>query len=340
MELIRSLLPFILTTFSLLIFIALMHWILIGRFKSLGNERKFPRQLIMLGLTLVSILIIAFSLPINESSRNQLIALIGLLASGLFAFSSTTVTANLMAGMLIRVTRPFRTGDFIRVGEHFGRVAEMGLFDTEIQAETSELIALPNTYIISNPVSTVRSEGTIISVSLSLGYDIHHSVIDKALIEASTHAGLTEPFVQILELGDHAITYRISGMLLESKGMITARSRLYRAVLDTLHGHGIEIVSPTYIHQRRPGDKPTTIPTPDGIIPQDKATAAEDVAFQKAEQAERTENTKEALSDVLQQLEAKLKEADSDDKVTINQRIDIIRDRLKALKNEDSASKK
>jgi len=328
MDLIVNFIPVILTVVFLVIFLSFIHWVLIARHEALGNERKFPRQLILLGLTFASIIVIALVLPVSEGSRNQLIGLIGLLLSGLFAFSSTTVTANLMAGMLIRVTRPFRTGDFIRAGEHFGRVVEMGLFDTEIQSETSELIAIPNSFLISNPVSTVRSSGTIISASLTLGYDVHHSVIDSALLEAADFAGLSDPFVQVIGLKDHAIEYRVSGMLSEVKGMITARSRLYRAVLDTLHGRGIEIVSPSFMNQRRLPDDAIIIPRPDGHLVDDAAPVAESAAFDKAERAERTQATRESLLDQLAELQARAKTADATDKAAINQRIDTLRSRL------------
>lgn len=331
MDLIVSFIPFTLTLVFLVVFLGFMNWLLIARHEGLGNERKFPRQLTLLGLTFASIIIIALVLPVSENSRNQLIGLIGLLASGLFAFSSTTVTANLMAGMLIRVTRPFKTGDFISVGDNFGRVVEMGLFDTEIQSETSELIAIPNSFIISNPVSAVRSSGTIISASLTLGYDIHHSVIDSVLIEAAELAGLSEPFVQVIGLQDHAIEYRVSGMLSEIKGMITARSRLYRTVLDTLHGHDIEIVSPSFMNQRRLPDDAKIIPRPDGIITEDTVPVAESAAFEKAEKAERAETTRETLLEQLEVLQASLKAADSTDKDTIKQRIDSIRTRLDVI---------
>jgi small conductance mechanosensitive channel len=235
-------------------------WFLIGRHADLASERKFPRQIVLLGLTIVGLVIIVLSLPISESSRNRLIGLIGLLASGILAFSSTTVVANLMAGILLRVTRPFGIGDFIRVGDHFGRVSERGLFDTEIQSESRELVAIPNTFLISHPVTAIRSSGTVISLSLSLGYDVHHSRIEPLLVMAAQESGLQEPFVHILELGNYSVTYRISGILTEVKWLITARSNLARTVLDTLHGHGIEIMSPTYMNQRRLADDKKVVP--------------------------------------------------------------------------------
>ena len=42
---------------------------------------------------------------------------------------------NVMAGLMLRAVRNFRTGDFVRVEKHFGRVTERGLLHTEIQTE-------------------------------------------------------------------------------------------------------------------------------------------------------------------------------------------------------------
>ena len=54
---------------------------LIKRHPDLGNERLFPRQLIMLGLTLLGLLAVVLVLPVSDTSRNQLMGLIGILIS-------------------------------------------------------------------------------------------------------------------------------------------------------------------------------------------------------------------------------------------------------------------
>ena len=77
-------------------------YLLIRRHGGLGNEKLFSRQLIMLGLTLVGLVAVILALPVSEGSRNQIIALLGLLVSGVFAFSSSNIFANLAAGILLR----------------------------------------------------------------------------------------------------------------------------------------------------------------------------------------------------------------------------------------------
>lgn len=323
--------PLLITTFSVGVILWGAHRILLKRQWDLGDERKITRQLIMMGLTLASVVALALALPIDASSRNQLIGLIGLVISAIFAFSSGTIFSNIMAGLLLRVTRPFRIGDFIYVHEYFGRVTEKGLFDTEIQAENRELIAIPNIYLVSNPISTVRSSGAIVSVSLSLGYDVHHSQVDSLLIKAAENSGLKEPFVQILELGNYSITYRISGVLTEVKGLLTARSELYRAVLDTLHDHGVEIMSPSFMNQRQLDESQRIIPAPIKEKTASKSPSAEKIVFDKAEQAEQLEKVKRELLDHIHQLEITLAEASDLDKKQIKTNVEDDRERLKTL---------
>jgi len=311
-----------------------VHWLLIKRHPDFGSERKFSRQLIILGLTIIGIIVSVLVLPMSDSSRNQLLTLIGLILSGLFAFSSSTVIANLMGGVLMRITTPFRVGDFIRIGDHFGRVSERGLFDTEIQTEARELISLPNSYCISNPVTTTRSSGTIISSSLSLGYDLDHRQIESLLIEAAKTSGLIEPFVHIVELGNFSVAYRVSGLLEDPKYLISARSKLYASVLDTLHSKGIEIMSPTFMNQRQLSDKEKIIPLTHAAVPKTEKhePSAEDIVFDKAEKAEKLEKEKQQIRQEIEKLEALLKEvSDEEEKTAKQQAIKRLEERLKAL---------
>ena len=337
-----SFVPFIGIVTAVGVILSAADWLLIKRHPDIGNEIKFPRQLIMLGLTVLGLLFSILVLPISDSSRNQLIGLIGILISGVLAFSSTTIISNLMAGVLLRITKPFRVGDFIRVGDHFGRVSERGLFDTEIQTETRELIALPNTYCISNPVTTIRSSGIIISASLSLGYDIDHRRIEALLLEAAQTCGLAEPFVHILELGNFSVTYRVSGFLEESKRHISVRSSLYANVLDTLHCHGIEIMSPSFMNQKKLNGDVKIIPTTTVVTTSENSgSSAEDIAFDKAEQAEVLEHEKLQVIQEIEMLEVALQQVtDEEERKTKQKAIEQMQQHLKSLEDVPKQAEK
>ena len=168
--------------------------------------------------------------------------------------------------------------------------------------------------MVSNPVTVVRSSGAIVSASLSLGYDIHHSRVQKLLLAAAQQTELEDSFVQIMELGNDSITYRVSGLLVEVKSLLTARSNLYRNILDALHGDGVEIVSPAFMNQRRLPDDAVIVPPSPKATPVANAAATEepapeDIVFDKAEQAEQNEQARQALKDAISALENQLEGA-------------------------------
>jgi hypothetical protein len=192
-----------------------------------------------------------------------------------------------MSGLMLSAVRNFEPGDFIRIGEHFGRVTERGLLHTEIQTEDRDLVTLPNLFIITQPVKVVRKTGTLISAEVSLGYNVHRASVSDALKEAALGAELEEPFVQITDLGNFAVTYRVSGFLEDVGNLVTKKTRLRGRMLDALHASGIEIASPTIMNQR---------PLPAGQVlmpkrnfPPQEEQAVETMMFDKADLIQRIE---------------------------------------------------
>lgn len=310
-------LPLLASLTLVIVILAGLHFLLLAKPVHLTQQQKLPRQLSMLVLTLIGLVVIAMSLPVSESTRNQVIALIGVLASGVIAFSSTTMVGNLMAGLVLRVNKPFKVGDFIRVEQFSGRVAEMGLLDTEIQTDTRELVALSNTFMVNTPITVTRGSGAVISVDLSLGYELHHSFVEKHLLTAAGNAGLDEAFVQVTSLGDFSVSYRVAGLLTDVKSMLSARSRLHKAVLDSLHHAGIEIVSPSFMNQRVQPVGSTMIPqmsTPDKGAVDDQESSPEAIVYDKAEQAAEQEKSKAQLQEQIAECDAQLAMAEGENK--------------------------
>lgn len=337
METLKTFIPIVLTLPIVVGVLWAANWFLLRKHINLGNERKFPRQLIMLALSIAGLIAIAMALPVGVSTRNQVIGFMGLVVSGIFAFSSTTVFANLMAGLMMRTTRPFRAGDFIRVEDVFGRVSERGLLDTEIQTETRQLIAVPNTYLITHPVSVIRSSGTIVTVSLSLGYDVHHATITPLLKEAAINSGLEEPFVHVTELGDFSITYKVNGLLRDVKSLLPARSRLSESVLDVLHRENIEIVSPGFMYQRPLTNGEQFIPEAIQQQPVEQQASAEEIVFDKAEEAEKRELEQLRIIKEIETLENLAREAGEAETEKLQLQIEDLKNKLEALDNAEEA---
>lgn len=121
--------------------------------------------------------------------------------------------------------------------------------------------------------------------------------------------GLTDPFVQVMELGDFSITYRLGGLLEDANKLLVYRSRLKVAMIDTLHGGGVEIVSPQFTNHRifQPGDEFISSKETSSQAVTPDAPRAE-VVFDKAVAAATTESDQTQLEQVTASLEAKLKD--------------------------------
>ena len=307
---------------------------LVRKSKELAGEGTFRRQMVLTFLSLFFIVAIMVTAPLEDGTRGNLISLFGIALTGVIALSSATLASNAMAGMMLRAVRNFKRGDYIRCGDFLGRVTERGLFHTEIQNERSDLITLPNLHLATNAVTVIRPSGTFVSAKLSLGYNLQHDEIEKLLIEAAGLAGLVEAFVRIQSLGDFSVTYEVSGQLDDTKKFLGSKSALHRAVLDTLHRAGVEIVSPTFMNQRQIKQGEAFVP--EVKIPADptRDRGPDSVVFDKADQVEKVEDLRlrlAALDKEIAELESKVKATDGDEAEKMQETVFLrqrIRERL------------
>ena len=275
-----------------------------------ASRRTLRRQVIMLAVTLIAFFSLILLLPMKDDNlRYEILRLVGILISAALALSSTTFLGNVLAGILLRSVRSFRTGHIIYINDQFGRVSDRGLFHIEIQTEDSDLVTLPNLYVTNNPVKVTRESGTIVSSEVSLGYDLPRHQVEDLLIHAATEAGLTDPFVYILKLGDYSILYRVNGMLPDVKQLLSSRSRLNAKILDSLHGAGIEIVSPNFMNTRDVAGMTFTSRPVAKKVDKTDAPEADDIIFEKAEQAATLEELKTSVADILTKLKTLKEEA-------------------------------
>jgi small-conductance mechanosensitive channel len=256
----------------------------------------FRLQLIQLGGVLGSLLLLILFLPIGDSLRGQLLSLYGIVLSATIALSSTTLVGNVMAGIMLKTIKSCRPGDYITVGDHFGRVTAMDLLHSKIQTEQRDLTTLPNLYLVTHPVRVMRTSGTMLSVEVSLGYDVSRTEIEKLLLEAAKETGLESPFVQIRELGDFSVTYQVSGLLTEINRLLDKRRELRARTMDVLHGAGVEIVSPNFMNTKNFDANERFIPDATVVAePVSAGKSTDALVFDKAEEAESITKLREKL---------------------------------------------
>lgn len=301
----------------LIILLIVNSWIF-KKIKSTTSNGNITKGAIAFFLILTGILVFILGLPIDKSLKGQILGFLGIIISAGIALSSTTVLGNLIAGIMNNSMNRFRNGDLIKIGEFHGKVIRKSIFHTEIQLEDSNFITIPNLYIANNPVKLTRKTNTVISTSVSLGYDISREKIEEALRDAANEIGLSDPYVYITSLGDFSVVYKIHGFLEDSNKYFSTSSLLNAKVMDKLHEEKIEIVSPTFMNQRRVDEKEfipkQVIKKPDSI----DEKSPEDLIFDEAIKSEKLETKKDYLKEIdkkQKDLKDKLKNLKDDKKI-------------------------
>jgi small-conductance mechanosensitive channel len=271
------------------------------------SKSSFPyhRQLITFAVVLLGLFLAIALLPIAHEVKGQILSVLGVLLSAVIALSSTTLVGNAMAGIMLRMMHEFRAGDFIEIDDMIGRVTDFGIFHTEMQMITRDVVSLPNLLLVQRPVKVTRRGGTFIHVDVSIGYTVPHTTVEAALKEAAESISLSDPFVFVQQLFDHAIQYRIYGLLEEFSERLSKTSDLHKAVLSVLHAQKIEIASPSVMDRREFPTDHVYIPKKAQEEPAVEAPvqAIEEMAFDKAEDAESLEQLKREEQKLLKSLE-------------------------------------
>jgi len=125
----------------------------------------------------------------------ELNTLVAISAAGGVAFGlgAQELVKNLLAGVLILIDRPFRVGDMIKAGDHYGEVIEIGLRTSRIHTFDDDAVTLPNGMFLNNAVANANSGALIeqITATFFLPGDVDVREV-KALI---WEAALCSPYV-------------------------------------------------------------------------------------------------------------------------------------------------
>ncbi len=220
--------------------------------------------------TILRVLLYSFMLvmiwPLLPNSDSEIFQGVSVFIGIVVSLGSTSAVGNVMAGLIMTYMRPFRIGDFIRFGDTEGEVIEKGLLVTRIRTRKNDIVTIPNSNMMSSQTSnytfSAQRYGIIVHTKVTIGYDEPHGKIEALLLQAAENTDgikrTPKPFVRITALDDFYVEYEINGYTDRAKTLTTVYSALHQQMLDTMHGAGVEIMSPHIEAQRH--DLPIQIP--------------------------------------------------------------------------------
>jgi len=230
------------------------------------NDWAMPTFNIIRLLMLAFMVVIIF--PYLPGSDSPIFKGVSVFVGILFSLGSSNAIANMVAGLVITYMRPFKIGDFIKIGDVSGEVIEKTALVTRIRTPKFEDITIPNSTVLSSTSTNYSSNtkqvnnGLLIHTTVTIGYDVPWKDIHKALIDAALKTDMIEqtppPFVLQTGLEDFYVAYQINVYTKEPTKQPRIYSSLHQNIQDSFNAAGIEIMSPHYSALR--DGNTTTIP--------------------------------------------------------------------------------
>ncbi len=222
-------------------------------------------QLVILGIALIMILD-RFGFNISG-----VVATLGV-GSLALALAAQAFLADVIAGFLIMLDRPFSVGDRIQLpeavmGEYgdWGDVAEIGLRSTRIRSVDGVLLTVPNSKLTDGVVVNFsHSESPNLRVRVRLAVEPDLDNVQRAVREIkrivaenpNISRSPREPQVVLREIEDYDVLVELRFYVDDARKMRTTKSEVIEEILRGFEEKGIELAVPMQVIQLEQGETP------------------------------------------------------------------------------------
>jgi small-conductance mechanosensitive channel len=208
--------------------------------------------------TLLYVFMFIVIFPHLPNSESKIFQGVSVFIGVLISLGSTALIGNLISGMVITYMRPFRTGDFIKIGDVLGTVVEKTHLAIRIMTPKNEEITIPNSNIMSahttNYSYTARENSLILYATVTFGYDTPWRQVHELLLSAASRTrhvlATPAPFILQRALDNFFAEYQVNVYVAEEKLMPRIYSELYENIQDAFKEAGLDMTTPAYQNLR------------------------------------------------------------------------------------------
>jgi small conductance mechanosensitive channel len=174
-----------------------------------------------------------------------LIAGLGIAGAGI-ALAMQGVLGNVVAGLTIIFSRPFRVGDYISIVGEEGEVLEVRLFTTTLGHADRSRVVIPNRKIVGE---ILHNYGTVrqLSLDVTLAHDTDVGLAETVVVEAlranSRVLDDPAPLVAVRRLSDAGIVFAVAPWV-EVTDYVPATGEINQAILEAFRSRNIAVAVP------------------------------------------------------------------------------------------------
>lgn len=233
--------------------VMLAGWLLAGMIYRMVDRALQKRQLeppirmLISRITHLIVLCLALIVALDTTGFKMTTLIAGISVAGVgIGFAMQGLLGNLVAGLLIIFTKPFRVGEYIDIIGEYGQVSSIELFSTILMHPDRSRVIIPNRKIIGD---VLHNYGTIRQLDLSVGvsYDTNlpHALetVRDVLRGNSRIVKEIPPGVGVSTLGDSSIQIGVKPWVAVAD-YGAAQAELYQAIVEKFREEKIDIPFP------------------------------------------------------------------------------------------------
>jgi small conductance mechanosensitive channel len=169
-----------------------------------------------------------------------LIAGLGVAGAGI-ALAMQGVLGNLVAGLTIIFTRPFRVGDYVSIVKEEGEVLDVSLFNTTLGHPDRSRVVIPNRRIVGEIMHNygkIRQLAVEVSIALDANLAAAQAAIEEVLQGNARVLKDPAPAVLVNRLGEGRVVIFV-GPWVNVPDYPAATSEIYQSILEAFRRAGI-----------------------------------------------------------------------------------------------------
>jgi len=210
-------------------------------------EFEAPVRQLLVSITRALVLIL-FGIMALQNLGVELVPLIaglGVAGAGV-ALAMQGVLGNMVAGLTIILTRPFRVGEYISIAKEEGQVEDISLFHTSLTHPDLSRVVIPNRRIVGEVLHNygqIRQVEVIVRVAYDADLNQVLATIHEMLQASARALKDPTPLIQVIRLADSSVNIAVKPWV-NVPDYVAATGEINKALVETFRGRNIVIPFP------------------------------------------------------------------------------------------------
>jgi len=173
-------------------------------------RRGVDRNLVVLSrYAAITLIVVWAAYMVAGAQIAPIVGALGILGLAVSLAAQDTFS-NFISGIILLMDRPFRIGDWVKIGEEFGQVEGLTLRTTRLRTPDNESVAIPNAVVAGGEIKNLSAGGPLrlrIPVGVAYRHDTREvkKVLEPVVRRHPRVLREPEPTLLVTSLGDNSV---------------------------------------------------------------------------------------------------------------------------------------